>query len=63
LLDRCLLFDVFRGGALPDGTKSLAFALDLRAGDRTLTDGEAEEVVRRIVERLEMDFGARLRAG
>jgi phenylalanyl-tRNA synthetase beta chain len=63
LLDRCLLFDVFRGGSLPDGTKSLAFALDLRAADRTLTDEEAEEVVGRIVERLGTDFGARLRAG
>jgi phenylalanyl-tRNA synthetase beta chain len=62
LLDRCLLFDVFRGGSLPDGTKSLAFALDLRAADRTLTDEEAEEVVGRIVERLGTDFGARLRA-
>jgi phenylalanyl-tRNA synthetase beta chain len=63
LLDRCVLFDVFRGGSLHEGTKSLAFSLDLRAPDRTLTDREAEEVVRRIVERLESDFRGRLRAG
>jgi phenylalanyl-tRNA synthetase beta chain len=63
LLDRCVLFDVFEGGTLGDDTKSLAFSLEFRAPDRTLTDDEAEAVVRRIVARLESDFDARLRAG
>lgn len=63
LLDRSLLFDVFRGGSLPAGTKSLAFALDFRAADRTLTDEDAEVAVRAIVERLAARFGATLRAG
>jgi phenylalanyl-tRNA synthetase beta chain len=63
LLDRCVLFDVFEGGTLADDTKSLAFSLEFRAPDRTLTDEEAEAAVGRIVARLEADFGARLRAG
>jgi phenylalanyl-tRNA synthetase beta chain len=63
LLDRCVLFDVFEGGTLADDTKSLAFSLEFRAPDRTLTDDEAEAAVGRIVARLESDFGARLRAG
>ncbi len=56
------LFDVFRGGAVPEGKKSLAFSVDFRASDRTLTDAEADNAVRAIVERLGRDFGAELRA-
>ncbi|MGH2530208.1 MAG: phenylalanine--tRNA ligase subunit beta [Actinomycetota bacterium] len=63
LVESCLLFDVFAGPPLPDGKKSLAFSLDLRAPDRTLTDDEGDAVVARIVERLARDFGAELRAG
>lgn len=63
LVESCLLFDVFAGPPLPDGKKSLAFSLDLRPPDRTLTDDEADAVVARIVERLARDFGAELRAG
>ena len=63
LLGACVLFDVFRGGSLPAGTKSLAFTVDLRAPDRTLTGEEADRVVERIVDRLRDDFGAELRAG
>ena len=63
LVDRCVLFDVFEGGSLPEGTKSLAFSIDLRAPDRTLTDEEAAATVERIVDALARDFGARLRTG
>ncbi len=63
LLERVLLFDVFEGPPVPDGKKSLAFALDIRAPDRTLTDREADEIVRAIAERLKADFGAELRSG
>lgn len=63
LLERVILFDVFEGEPLPEDKRSLAFALDLRASDRTLTDREADEVVRAITERLSADFGAELRSG
>lgn len=63
LMDRCVLFDVFRGEILPEGTKSLAFALDLRAPDRTLEAAEADAVVDAIVQRLEEQFGAIHRSG
>ena len=61
LLDRVLLFDVFEGDPVPEGRKSLAFHLDLRAPDRTLTDDEADERVRAISERLARDLGAQMR--
>jgi phenylalanyl-tRNA synthetase beta chain len=63
LLGAAALFDVYRGDAIPSGTRSLAFSLDIRSPDRTLTDEEADVVVQRIVARLAADFGARLRAG
>ena len=62
VIEACLLFDVFSGTPLPEGKKSLAFSLDLRAPDRTLTDEEADAVVRRIAGRLASEFGAELRA-
>jgi phenylalanyl-tRNA synthetase beta chain len=62
LLDRSLLFDVFRGESVPEGRKSLAFALEFRAPDRTLTDAEVEPVVVTIVDRLRTELGAELRA-
>jgi phenylalanyl-tRNA synthetase beta chain len=63
LLGSCRIFDVFTGGAIPQGKKSLAFAVQFRAPDRTLTDEEADRAVAAIVERLARDFGAELRTG
>ncbi|HEY3213054.1 MAG TPA: phenylalanine--tRNA ligase subunit beta [Actinomycetota bacterium] len=63
ILGSVLLFDVFEGPPLPEGTKSLAFSVDFRAADRTLTDQEADGAVEAIVERLSRDVGARLRSG
>ena len=62
LLDRSVLFDVFRGGTVLEGRKSLAFALEFRAPDRTLTDEEVEPVIGAIVDRLRAELGAELRA-
>jgi phenylalanyl-tRNA synthetase beta chain len=62
LLDRTTLFDVFRGGSIPAGRTSLAFALEFRAPDRTLTDEEVEPAVAAIVDRARSAFGAELRA-
>jgi phenylalanyl-tRNA synthetase beta chain len=61
LLDRLVLFDVFGGGGLPEGRRSLAFSLEFRAPDRTLTDEDVEAPVAAIVERLRSAFGAQLR--
>ncbi|HEX2025896.1 MAG TPA: phenylalanine--tRNA ligase subunit beta [Actinomycetota bacterium] len=63
LLDRVVLFDVFEGEPIPAGKRSLAFALDFRAPDRTLTDDEADQLVGAIADRLRRDLGAELRAG
>jgi phenylalanyl-tRNA synthetase beta chain len=63
LVDEVVLFDVFTGAPVPEGKKSLAFSVDFRALDRTVPDEEADAAVRHIVERLQREFGAELRAG
>jgi len=62
LLDRVVLFDLFTGGDVPAGHRSLAFALEFRAPDRTLTDEEVEPVVAAIVNRVRSELGGELRA-
>jgi phenylalanyl-tRNA synthetase beta chain len=62
LLGRSELFDLFRGEAIPQGRKSLAFSLEFRAADRTLTDDEVEPLMTSIAERLRAEFGGELRA-
>jgi phenylalanyl-tRNA synthetase beta chain len=43
LLESVRLFDVYTGEQVGEGRRSLAFALRLRADDRTLTDSEIAE--------------------
>ena len=55
------LFDVYRGASLPEGHRSLAFRLEYRAPDRTLTDAEVDAMHAKVVERLAKQ-GIKLRA-
>ena len=61
LVESAAPFDVYTGDQVGDGKKSVAFALVLRAPDRTLTDEEASAVLETIVLRAGEEFGARLR--
>jgi phenylalanyl-tRNA synthetase beta chain len=63
LLGAITLFDVFRGPPLAAGRKSLAFALELRAPDRSLAGEEADAVVARVAAAIASSFGGELRAG
>ena len=63
LVDSVALFDAFEGDPIPAGKRNLAFAVDFRAPDRTLTDAEADAAVAAIVGRLERAFGAEFRVG
>ena len=61
ILDDVYVFDVFRGGSMRDGFKSVAFRLILRAADRTLTQGEVDSVVESIASDLASMLGGKLR--
>ena len=56
------LFDVYRGEQVPEGKKSLAYALNLRSRERTLTDEDADTVRNRILTVLAERTGAQLRS-
>src|SRR5699024_194370 len=43
LLESVRLFDVYTGDQIPEGSKSLAYALRFRAPDRTLTEAETAQ--------------------
>ncbi|MBN1282206.1 MAG: phenylalanine--tRNA ligase subunit beta [Proteobacteria bacterium] len=61
ILDGVRVFDLFRGGPLPSGKKSMALTLRFSRPDRTLTDGEVQKAHARIVEELSAKLGAVLR--
>ena len=52
ILESLTLFDVYTGEHIEQGKKSLAYNLVLRAADRTLTDEEAENAVRKVLKNL-----------
>ena len=61
LLRQVKLFDVYRGVGVPEGKKSLAFSLELRADDRTLTDADSEAVTAKVLSALAEKLNAVLR--
>lgn len=56
------LFDVYTGERIPADKKSLAFAIDFRSKERTLTDEEADAAFKNILAAVEKNFGATLRS-
>ena len=61
LLRNVKLFDIYRGVGVAEGKKSMAFSLELRADDRTLTDTDSEAVVNKVLEALKEQLDAVLR--
>ena len=61
LLRDVKLFDIYRGVGVPMGKKSMAFSLELRADDRTLTDADSEGVVTKVLNSLKEKLNASLR--
>ena len=61
LLRGVKLFDIYRGVGVPEGKKSMAFSLELRADDRTLTDADSEGVMTKVLSALKEKLDAVLR--
>ena len=55
------LFDVYDGPGTPDGMKSLAYALQFQHAERTLTEGEVQELQARMVAAVAKECDGRLR--
>ena len=61
LLQKINLFDIYRGPGIAAGKKSVAFSLELRADDRTLTDEDSTGVVNAVLEKLKNELNVVLR--
>ncbi len=60
IMEHVELFDVYKGSQIPDGKKSMAFSLSMRAADRTLTDEEVNAAMERVLKAME-ELGAQIR--
>ena len=61
ILESIDLFDVYTGAQIPDGYKSLAYALNFRHHERTLNDNDINPVIDQILSELKRSFDAQLR--
>jgi phenylalanyl-tRNA synthetase beta chain len=61
LLESLTLFDEFSGQGIPEGSRSLAWALTFRHPERTLKDQEVQGRTAKIVNALEGELGVRQR--
>jgi phenylalanyl-tRNA synthetase beta chain len=61
LLTRLTLFDVYTGGQVGAGRRSLAWSLTFQAPDRTLTDAEVNRLHERVVDEIARRFRAEVR--
>ena len=61
LIKSVSLFDVYRGEKIPAGKKQYALSFVLQDLERTLTDIEVENVMKRVLDALVAQFGAALR--
>jgi len=62
LVTQVALFDVYAGGQLPPGKKSLAYRITFQSPSHTLTDEEVNKVLEQILDKLSHELGATLRA-
>ncbi len=61
LVEKVVLFDVYRGKGVPEGKKSVAIRVQYRSSERTLTDDEINKAHGRIVKVMEKQLEAQLR--
>ncbi|MCK4331597.1 MAG: phenylalanine--tRNA ligase subunit beta, partial [Dehalococcoidia bacterium] len=62
LVDQVSLFDLYSGEQVPVGKKSFAFRIVYQSPTHTLTDEEVDKVQQQILDKLERELGATLRA-
>ncbi len=61
-LENAYVFDVYTGKGVDESKKSMAIRLLLRKPDTTMTDTEADSIIKKILTKVEADLGATLRS-
>ncbi|MFH0887864.1 MAG: phenylalanine--tRNA ligase subunit beta [Planctomycetota bacterium] len=61
-IEKLEFFDLYRGKQVPDGHKSIAFSLSFRHPTKTLSNTDVDEVVKVVVDALNKNLQASLRA-
>jgi phenylalanyl-tRNA synthetase beta chain len=61
LIEGAEIFDVFTGGPIEKGKKSVAISLQLRASNKTLTEEEINKAQDKTIKNLQLAIGAELR--
>jgi phenylalanyl-tRNA synthetase beta chain len=61
MVEKRVIFDVYEGDPIPEGRKSIAINLTVRAPDRTLSDEDVAPIRKAIVEAVETATGGTLR--
>ncbi|SFU28194.1 phenylalanyl-tRNA synthetase beta subunit [Clostridium sp. DSM 8431] len=61
LVEKVSLFDIYKGAQIPEGKKSIAYAIVYRDAKKSLTDKDVNKVHDKILKNLENKLGAELR--
>lgn len=61
VVEKVELFDVYKGAQIPEGKKSIAYAIAYRDPSKTLKDKDINKVHDKILRALEYKLGAQLR--
>ena len=61
IVETVKLFDIYKGAQIPEGKKSIAYAIAYRDEKKTLTDNDVNKVHDKILRSLEYKLGATLR--
>lgn len=60
VLEKVTLFDVYKGKQIEEGKKSISYSISMRSHDGTLTDEQADSVMKKVLKALK-EIGAELR--
>ncbi len=61
LVEDAVVFDVYVGKPIPEGSKNVAYAIRYRSAERTLTDSEVNDAHQRIISEVQRRLGGQLR--